>query len=148
MTIVSTPHSPHQSSLASGQAQRKAVTTDEATEGPDTQLVAEMKHEINSLVQEVTRLAAEDISPDDFYSGFMTRVASAMGAVGGAVWTRGDNGRLALQFQINLAPTGVEATPQARNRHGLLIKSVVDSSQAMLVAPSSGASSDAGLGNP
>ena len=48
-----------------------------------------------------------------------------MAAVGGAVWTIGDSGRLKLQYQVNLARDRRGRTPQARTRHGLLlIKSV------------------------
>src|SRR6185369_1040893 len=100
---------------------------DSAALGPDPHLVAEMKHEINALVQEITRLSAQDISPDEFYSGFLTRIVSAMAAVGGAVWLRADNGSLKLQFQINLANSGTESSPKSRTRHSQLVKSVTDS---------------------
>lgn len=127
---------------------RSAAGVGDEIVGPDPQLVAEMKHEINSLVQEITQLASQDISPDEFYSGFLTRIVSAMAAVGGAVWMNGENGALKLQYQVSLAQCGVEKSPKDRTRHGLLLRSVADNGQALLAPPSSGPASDAGPGNP
>jgi multidrug efflux pump subunit AcrA (membrane-fusion protein) len=128
-------------------AQRRSVSEADAL-GPDPQLVAEMKHEINALVQEVTLLAGQDISPDAFYSGFLTRIVSAMAAAGGAVWLPGDNGTWKLQYQINLGQTGTEATPRSRSRHGQLIRGIAASGQAQIVPPSSGSDNENGAGNP
>src|SRR5437868_6100028 len=101
MTTFATPNSPHQPSLASAQARRRPFASVQPAEGPDPQLVAEVKHEINALVQEVTQLAAQDLSPGEFYRGFLPRVVSAMAAVGGAVWTRTDGGQLRVEYQAN-----------------------------------------------
>lgn len=115
---------------------------------PDPHLVADMKHEINALVQEISSLAAQDISADQFYSGFLGRVVSAMAAVGGAVWTCGEGGRLKLAYQVNLAQTGVEASSSVRTRHSLLVKSVADGAQASIWQPNSGAATESTAGNP
>src|SRR6185436_14164569 len=93
--------------------------------GPDPQLVADMKLEIRTLVQEISQLASQEPGEGEFYAGFLTRVVGAMAALGGAIWTTGDSGRLKLQFQVNYRETGAEATPQGRTQHGLLIKSVL-----------------------
>ncbi|HEY2413480.1 MAG TPA: HlyD family efflux transporter periplasmic adaptor subunit [Pirellulaceae bacterium] len=118
------------------------------TLGPDPQLVAEMKHEINALVQEITKLSAQDISPDEFYSGLLARIVSAMAATGGAVWLKTENGQLKLQFQINLANSGIDSSARSRSQHSLLLKNVVDSGQALLAPPSSGKNTDSSPGNP
>jgi multidrug efflux pump subunit AcrA (membrane-fusion protein) len=115
---------------------------------PDPNLVAEMKQEIRALVQEIAELAAADIGPEEFYAGFLTRVVSAMAAVGGAVWTRGESGRLKLAYQVNLAQTGVERTPQDRTRHGLLLTSVLAGTQPILAPPAAGPGSDGEAANP
>jgi multidrug efflux pump subunit AcrA (membrane-fusion protein) len=115
---------------------------------PDPQLVAEMKQEIRVLVQEIAELAASDIEPEEFYAGFLTRVFSAMAAVGGAVWVKGESGKLKLAHQVNLAQTGVERTPQDRTRHGLLIKNVMGGSQAILVPPGAAGGNEREAGNP
>src|SRR5438128_1571917 len=107
MATVATPNSLHSHSPASGPSQRGGAASSEATSVPDPQLVAEMKHEIDMLVQEITQLAGQDIALETFYSGFLTRVVSAMAAVGGAVWLLAEGGKLKLQYQVNLAQTGV-----------------------------------------
>src|SRR5688500_2638893 len=61
---------------------------------PDPGVVAEMKQEIRVLVQEVAQLAQSELSPDEFYAAFLPRVVSAMGAIGGVVWSIGESGRL------------------------------------------------------
>src|SRR4051812_40452232 len=94
-----------------------------------------------------SQLAAQDIAPEEFFGGFLTRVVSAMAAVGGAVWLA-DGGKLKLQYQINLAQTGVEASPQGRSQHALLVNSVVDGTQAIVAPPSSGPSKAGSAGNP
>jgi multidrug efflux pump subunit AcrA (membrane-fusion protein) len=147
MATVSTPHSISSSAVAANHAARRAAPAADTPPTGDPQLVADMRHEINALVAEVTRLAAEDISPAEFYSGFLTRVVSAMAAVGGAVWTRGEQGRLELQHQVNLAQTGVESSPQTRTQHAQLLKSSLEGAEAVLAPPHSG-SNDEAAGNP
>jgi multidrug efflux pump subunit AcrA (membrane-fusion protein) len=148
MATVSTANTLKQASPTAGQTQQRLDPGADVAAAPDPQLVAEMKHEINALVQEITRLAGADISPEEFYCGFLGRVVSSMAAVGGAVWTPAESGRLALQYQINLSQTGAEATQAARTQHAQLIKSVVDGKQAILAAPSSGPAKGGGAGNP
>lgn len=149
MATVTTTNSTERPSAAFAQAQRRAAAPSGSEHAPpDATLVAEVKHEINALVQEIAQLATRDISPGEFYAGFLSRVVSAMGAVGGAVWTRGEAGRLKLECQVNLATTGVEASSLARTQHALLIKSVLDGTQAVLSPPSSGPANASGPGNP
>jgi hypothetical protein len=115
--------------------------------GPDPTLVAETKNEIRILVQEVAQLVQSDLAPDDFYAALLNRIVSAMAAVGGAVWTVVENGRLRNAYQINLAQTGLD-TPQARPRHGRLLQQALSNGQAILVPPQAGATGDDQAGNP
>lgn len=133
-----------------GQVESRAAIASDAATGlpPDPQLVAEMKHEIRALVQEVSELAASDIAPEEFYAGFLPRVVSAMAAVGGAVWIKGESGRLQVAFQVNLAQTGVERSPQDRTRHGQLIKGVLGGTQAILAPPGAGHGEGGEAANP
>src|SRR6266496_2492352 len=98
MATFATPNSLNQPSSASGQSRRRPFAGAQPAETPDPQLVAEVKHEIHALVQEVSQLAAQDISPAEFYGGFLSRIVSAMAAVGGAVWTRADGGQLRVEY--------------------------------------------------
>lgn len=148
MASFTTPNSPHQPTLGPAQARRRSFASTQPTEAPDSQLVAKVKHEINALVQEVTQLASQDIAPADFYRGFLPRVVSAMAAVGGAVWTRTDGGQFRVEFQVDLAETGLDASPQDRAQHAALLKSVVDDKRAMLVSPRGSSSTGSGGGNP
>ena len=125
-----------------------AAARGEAAGGPDPLLVAEMKAEIRTLVQEIAHLAAQEVEPAEFYAGFLTRVVSAMAASGGAVWVRGESGRLKLQTEVDYRQTQAEATPQARTRHGLLIQSVMSGTQAILVPPAGAAAGQQQAGNP
>ncbi|ADB16857.1 putative phytochrome sensor protein [Pirellula staleyi DSM 6068] len=111
-------------------------------------LVQEMKNEIRSLVQEIATLAQAEISHDTFADSYLTRVISAMGAIGGAIWVRGETGKLKLLYQSNLEAGQFDASPQSRTRHGLLLKKLMDSPQSLLVPPQAGAASDSEAGNP
>ena len=147
------PHYPPSSaataSPAGQAASRSAVSAaGSVPQPPDPQLVAEMKQEIRVLVQEVAELASSDIAPEDFYAGFLTRVVSAMAAVGGALWIKGESGKLKLAYQVNLAQTDAERTPQDRKRHGLMLKSVFAGAQAILVPPGAAGGSENEAGNP
>jgi multidrug efflux pump subunit AcrA (membrane-fusion protein) len=118
-----------------------------AADKPDPSAVAEMKNEIRLLVQEIAQLAQTTADPDEFYAAFLSRVVSAMGAIGGVVWTIGEAGRLRNAYQINLAQTGLDST-QHRSRHGLLLKKGLTGNQAIVVPPQAGGASDDEAGNP
>jgi hypothetical protein len=88
--------------------------------GAQVQLVTEVRQEIQSLVAEITRLAAEDIEPGDFFHGFLTRVVAAMAAVGGAAWKRDAQGQVELLAEMNLASAGVDPSSAGRGSHAQL----------------------------
>lgn len=114
---------------------------------PDPHLVQETKNEIRALVQEIAQLAQKEIPPEEFYSGFLGRIVSAMAAVGGAVWMSGEAG-LALQYQVNLAGAAFDDSPEARQQHGRLLQKVMTSGNALLVPPRAGAPGDDQAANP
>ena len=117
-----------------------------STGKPDPGLVAEMKHEIRALVQEVAQLAQSDLQPDEFYAEFLARIVSAMGAIGGVVWTVGEGSRLRCAYQVNLAQTGLDRA-EYRPQHALLLKKAIGGNQAIVVPPRAGAAGDE-AGNP
>jgi multidrug efflux pump subunit AcrA (membrane-fusion protein) len=147
MATASTPGSLDSASGTAPQTPRRVVHGGEPLV-PDPQLVADVKHEINALVHEITQLASQEISRDEFFAGFLNRVVSALGAVGGAVWTRGDGGQLKLEYQVSLAQTGIDASPEGRTRHSQLVQTVLDGAQAILAPPDSGPMKAGGPGNP
>ena len=56
---------------------------------------------------EISQLSRQNVAPGQFYGEFLNRVVSALAAIGGVVWTTGENGQLALQYQLNLQQTGL-----------------------------------------
>ncbi len=120
-----------------------------STEQPlDPQLIEQTKQQIRSLVGEISQLTKTEISPEEFYSEFLTRVVSALAAVGGVVWTANQDGQLALQYQINLQETRLREQEEAQAQHGRLLYKVFSGGEGMLVPPRSGAEDGQQAGNP
>jgi multidrug efflux pump subunit AcrA (membrane-fusion protein) len=114
----------------------------------DPSLIEQTKQQIRTLVNEIAQLAKSDLSPEEFHGEFLPRVVSALAAIGGAVWTIEDQGRLTLQYQINLQETRLRDSEEDQIRHGRLLQKVLASGEGMLVAPRSGAGDDTEAGNP
>ncbi len=115
----------------------------------DDQLVNRTKKQIRALVQEISVLAKTDCSREDFFEGFLTRTASALASVGGAIWIRdAEDSPLQLHYQINLKQTTLADDEQAQKQHGQLLNKLVEAGEPMLVAPQSGTASDEDAGNP
>ena len=119
----------------------------DSASGPDPLLVQETKNEIRSLVQEIAQLAQQEIPPEEFYAGFLGRIVSAMAAVGGAVWTNGDNG-LSLTYQVNLAGAELDDSTAGRQQHSRLLRKALSSGNALLVPPGAGGQGENADGNP
>ncbi len=120
-----------------------------STEQPlDPQLIEQTKQQIRSLVAEIAQLSKSEITPEEFYSEFLTRVVSALAAVGGVVWTASEDGRLALQYQINFQETKLHQREEDQVQHSRLLYKALASSEGMLVPSHSGASDDQQAGNP
>jgi len=106
----------------------------------DPQLVEQTKQQIRSLVGEIAQLSRADVAPEEFYGQFLTRVVSALAAVGGAVWATNEEGRLGLQYQINFQESKLrERNEEEQAQHGRLLYKVLSSGEALLVPPHSGA---------
>ena len=71
----------------------------------DPSLIEQTKQQIRTLVNEIAQLSKSDLSPEEFHTEFLPKVVDALAAIGGAIWTVDDQGRLALQYQINLQET-------------------------------------------
>jgi multidrug efflux pump subunit AcrA (membrane-fusion protein) len=105
----------------------------------DASLVQETRQEIRVLVQEIAQLAQSEVPAAEFSSAFLTRVVSALASAGGAIWTIDSQGAPELAYQIKLADSGLEATPEVKRQHAALLRKVVASGQTLLVPPRSGA---------
>ena len=144
------PQSPLGSSPppAVGPGQQASCSSSAAPLTTDPQLIEETRQQIRGLVREIAQLGQSDLSLADYYEGFLGRVVSALAAVGGAIWTVGEGGRLELQYQINLQRTGLGDDPQRQMRHVLLLKKALVADGPMLVGPQSGPAGDEEAGNP
>ncbi len=104
----------------------------------DPQLLEDTKQQIRGLVNEIAQLSRSDVSPQDYYDQFLNRVVQALAAVGGAVWTLGENGALELQYQINLQQTRLAEDVEGQQRHGRLLHQVMTSGEGRIVPPNAG----------
>ncbi len=106
------------------------------------ELIEQTKQQIRTLVNEIAQLAKSDITPEEFYGEFLTRVVSALAAVGGIVWAMDDEGRLGLQYQINLQQSGLRDNEEGQRQHGQLLSRVMSGGEPVLVPPHSGIGED------
>ncbi len=114
----------------------------------DPQLIEQTKQQIRGLVNEIAQLSKSDLSPEEYYGEFLSRVVSALAAIGGAIWTTDSEGRLALQHQINLNETRLRESEEHQRRHGQLLHKVLTTGKATLVPPRSGAEEGGEGANP
>ena len=70
--------------------------------------------EIELVVQQVTRLSRSDTSVEQFFAELLEKSVRTLAAAGGAVWLLRPEG-YSLEYQINLAATGLVSAPDADN---------------------------------
>ncbi len=114
---------------------------------PDDNLIEETRRQIQSLVAEISQLARQNLAPGQFYEQFLHRVVSALAAIGGVIWTAGENGQLALQYQLNLQQTGLLADEEKQKSHSRLLYKLLNTPDVVagngaLVPPHSGSGND------
>ncbi len=116
----------------------------------DPNAVEETKQQIRGLVNEIAQLSRQELDPSVFYGEFLQRVITALAAVGGAVWIRGESSTgLELKYQINLRQSFPEdESGESHARHARLLHRVVRDGEELLVPPYSGAPGDDEAGNP
>ena len=114
----------------------------------NSETVEKTKQQIRGLVGEISALSKSELAADEYYAEFLQRVVQALAAVGGAIWTIGQDRRMDLAYQINLSETLLDASSDDAGRHTRLLDYVVQSDEGRLVPPLSGASDDRAGGNP
>ena len=112
------------------------------------QTVEETKAHIRGLVNEIAQLAKSGATPDEFYSGLLTRIITALAAAGGAIWLLDENGKLRLQYQVNAEQNLLNQENEDGVKHHRLIERVARSGQSILVPPFSGTTDGEGESNP
>jgi hypothetical protein len=114
---------------------------------PDDNEIERTRRQIQTLIGEVSQLSRQNLTPGQFYEQFLNRVVSALAANGGVVWTTGDNGQLALQYQVNLQQTGLIEDEEKQKSHSRLLYKLlanpnVAGGSGELVPPHSGFGDD------
>ncbi len=112
----------------------------------DPSLIEQTKQQIRGLVREIAQLTKSDMAPLEFYDAMLNRLVTALAAHGGAVWTLVD-GRLELQYQINLRDARLGESEEHQRQHGMLLRKALTCPEGMLVGPRSGGDANSG-GNP
>ncbi len=114
----------------------------------NSETVEKTKQQIRGLVGEISALSKSELNAEEYYAEFLQRVVQALAAVGGAIWTVGQDRRMDLAYQINLSDTLLDASSDEAERHARLLDYVAQSDEGRLVPPLSGASDDRAGGNP
>ena len=127
----------------------RSLASDQHTHvSADEQLVSETRQQIRELAEEITALSKSDCSVEDFHQGLLTRITTALAAIGGAIWIRDTPADpLKIGYQINLAESFAGSDSAAMNQHGRLLKKLADSGEPSLVSPKSGTNTNE-VGNP
>ncbi len=81
----------------------------------EPQLVRQTQQELRRTVAEITELAKQPLELDPFLSGFLPRVASAMLAIGVAVWRKSPEWELVKEYRF---PTSLLKQDEASNEVG------------------------------
>ena len=116
-------------------------------EQPDDRLIEQTRRQIQALVGEISQLSRQNVAPGQFYGEFLNRVVSALAAIGGVIWTTGENGQLALQYQLNLQQTGLLEDEEKQKSHSRLLYKLLNNpdvvgGNGVLVPPHSGFGDD------
>lgn len=114
---------------------------------PDDQLIEQTRRQIQALVAEIQQLSRQNVPPGQFYNEFLNRVVSALAAIGGVVWTMGENGQLSLQYQVNLQQIGLIESEEKQKSHSRLLYKLLNNpdvvgGNGVLVPPHSGFGDD------
>lgn len=88
-----------------------------------------VREKVMQLAREIERMSGEDIPPQTFFSEFLVRVVTAIGARAGAVWML-DGGRLQLAAETNLDATGLKEKPGALQVNEKLLVDVLQTGEA------------------
>jgi multidrug efflux pump subunit AcrA (membrane-fusion protein) len=122
------------------------MSSDPSSINADT--IEQTKQQIRGLVGEIAQLSKSDLTADQYFPAFLTKVVQALAAVGGAVWLVNEHRRLTLKYQINLSDTLLDSSSEEAGRHLQLLRSTLGSGQSRLVPPLSSSDDEQAGGNP
>jgi len=122
------------------------MTQAHTTAGAERASIEQAKREISGLIKEIRGLVNSEMTEEDFYAAFLSRVVTCLAAFGGAIWVAKEN-QLRLAYQVKLRETGM-SSPDDLQSHGRLIERVFQRGEAELITPHSGLGDEKDAGNP
>lgn len=96
-----------------------------------------VREKVMQLAREIETMSGEDIPPQTFFSEFLTRVVTAIGAKAGAVWMN-EGGQLALVAEHALEETGLKEIPGAMQTNQKLLIDVLQTGEAKTITHNQG----------
>src|SRR5688572_27249831 len=94
--------------------------------------LGEAWQEIESALEELSRLARTDIASSELHSRLLERLVGLLAAVGGLVWKREAGGALTVECQMNLGQA-LDGDANELARHRRLAEGVAASGQPRMV---------------
>ncbi|HLQ45030.1 MAG TPA: efflux RND transporter periplasmic adaptor subunit, partial [Planctomycetaceae bacterium] len=100
--------------------------------------VKQVREKIIQLAKEIEEHSRSGMPPETFFSEFLKRVVSAVGARAGAVWLRNGSNKLNLFTDLNLKQTGFFDKSDAATLNQKLLEEVLSNGQACTHSPNDG----------
>lgn len=88
-----------------------------------------VREKVMQLAREIEKMSGEEMAPKVFFTEFLARVVTAIGAKAGAVWLL-DGGRLTLAAENQLEETGLKEIPGAMQVNEKLLLDVLQTGEA------------------
>ena len=104
----------------------------------DSDLTSDDWQQIEDLLDELGVRARKGLPAGDFYRHLLERFAPALGASGGAVWTRGTGDSLRLESQLNLGLGTAKSSREVLAHHQAAVCQVLESGQPRVTTLASG----------
>jgi multidrug efflux pump subunit AcrA (membrane-fusion protein) len=96
--------------------------------------LAQLREKVLRLAREIEALSEADLPPEAFFREFLTRLTTAVGARGAAVWLS-DGGPLRLAHQIGLEDAGFYSAPQAAQQNDVLLREALMTGETKAYLP-------------
>jgi multidrug efflux pump subunit AcrA (membrane-fusion protein) len=103
---------------------------------------------LDDLVDEIAGLVRSDLVPREFWRRLLDRTVRALAAVGGSVWLRSADGRLALACQIEPDHAPQSGGSEICRQHERLLAHVAETKLALSLPPRSTSSGNSEVDNP
>ena len=113
---------------------------------PDSSATGRSELQVRTLLGEIAQLAKREINPDEFHAEFLHRVVTALGAVGGGLWTL-NGGSLSLAYQVNFKELRLQESDTEKHAR-LLARLLHSPDTGTLLPPHSGTEGENEAGNP